>query len=327
MSDQPLISIALCTYNGAAFLPVQMDSLLAQTWTNLEVVAVDDGSTDGTWDILQDYAARDSRVTVHANEQNLGFLLNFQKAFTLTRGAFIAPCDQDDWWHPAKLEGLYAALGSHALAYCDSLFIDEEGRSLGRKASETLRMYQGDDPAAFVFANCISGHALLARRDLVDRALPFPPGCFHDWWLAFAAASTDGLVFVPETWVHYRQHAAAQTDMSGRGRRLRPRSPRMVELGCRRDLISAMAGFPSPHRPFFQALLTAWNDWQESWLAPGLASLLLQRRHTLFLINLRAARSPIRRALRFFWGLKLKRLVIPWRYGREPGAGTPAASA
>ncbi|WP_243286413.1 glycosyltransferase [Geothrix terrae] len=322
MSRQPLISIALCTYNGAPFLAKQLDSLLAQDWENLEIVAVDDGSTDGTRDILMDYLSRDKRISVYFNEKNLGFLLNFEKALTLTKGAFIAPCDQDDWWCPTKLKGLHDAIGDHALAYCDSLFMSADGRSLEKRASDVLNMYQGHDPAAFVFSNCISGHAMLIRRSLMERALPFPAGCFHDWWLAFVAVSTEGVVFVPEPWVHYRQHAAAQTDLSGRSRQQRPQVLRLLELSRRRDLISAMADYPSSHRPYFKALLAAWDDWQESWMAPRLVSLLLQRRDSLYFINLRASKRPIMRALRFLWGLKLKRLLNPRRYGHGPKLDT-----
>ena len=89
----------------------------------------------------------------------------------------------------------------------------------------------------------------------------FPEGCFHDWWLAFAAVSTEGLIYVPETWVHYRQHAAAQTDLSGRAKRERKNPPRWLELNHRRAWIAVLAQFPSPHQRYFKALLGAWDQW------------------------------------------------------------------
>jgi glycosyltransferase involved in cell wall biosynthesis len=318
VSTSPLISIALCTYNGAEFLPAQLESLLSQDWENLEIVAVDDGSTDGTREILLDHAARDPRLSVTLNERNLGFLANFEKALALTQGEFIAPCDQDDWWHPGKLRGLHAAIGACSLAYCDSLFVDARGHSLNRKASDVLRMYEGNDPAAFVFANCVSGHAMLVRRSLLERALPFPYGRFHDWWLAFAAASTEGLVYVPEPWVHYRQHGSAQTDLSGLAGRGKKNPPRWVEMAHRRAWIASLAGFPSPHQAYFQALLGAWDAWTDSWFCPELVARLLERRDSLFSIHRRASRQRLRRSFRYFWGLKLRRLLLPWRY--RPGA-------
>ena len=314
MSTSPLISIALCTYNGAPYLPVQMDSLFAQDWENLEIVVVDDGSTDGTREILLEYASRDSRISVYLNDRNLGFLLNFQKTFSLAHGDFIAPCDQDDWWHPGKLRGLHAAIGQHAMAYCDSLLIDAAGRDMGRRVSEVIRMYEGQDPAAFVFGNSVSGHAVLARRSLVERAMPFPQGCFHDWWMAFVAVSTEGLIYVPEPWVHYRQHAAAQTDLAGRTKGVRKLPPRCEGLQQKRAWMAVLAGFPSAHQPYFKALLEAWDDWTQSWFSPTLVSLLLERRKSIYASNRRASKRPVFRALRYFWGLKLKRLLVPWRY-------------
>lgn len=314
MSTSPLISIALCTYNGETYLPVQLDSLLAQDWENLEIVVVDDGSTDRTREILLEYASRDPRISVTFNEQNLGFLANFEKAFSLAKGEFIAPCDQDDWWHPEKLRGLHAAIGERGMAYCDSLFVDEHGHSLDRKVSDVLRMYEGQDPAAFVFSNCVSGHAMLVRRSLMVRALPFPYGRYHDWWLAFVAASGEGLVYVPQPWVHYRQHVSAQTDLSGQACLERKNPPRWEEMAHRRAWIAVFAGFESPHQPYFQALLKAWDEWTESWFCPALVARLLERRYSLFSINRRASRQRLRRSFRYLWGLKLRRLLIPWRY-------------
>ena len=310
----PLISIALCTYNGAIYLPVQLDSLLAQDWQNLEIVAVDDGSSDGSREILLGYASRDPRISVHFNEQNLGFLRNFEKAFSLTKGEFIAPCDQDDWWHPEKLSGLFQAIGDHSLAYCDSEFMDEAGQNMGRRASDVVRMYQGRDPAAFLFGNSVSGHALLARRSLVERAMPLHLSRYHDWWLAFVAASDEGLVYVDQPWVHYRQHPAAQTDLSGQSIDRSDHSRRLLELDRRRAWLETLAGFPSLHQAFFQSLLDAWDDWSRSWFSPRLVRLMMARRESLFFISRRASKRKLLRALRYVWGLKLRRLVVPWRY-------------
>src|ERR1700761_5678732 len=93
-----LVSIALCTYNGEQFIDSQLDSILAQSYPNIEIIAVDDCSTDATWEVLQDYAQKDKRVRACRNEHNLGHTLNFQKAIALATGEYIALCDQDDIW-------------------------------------------------------------------------------------------------------------------------------------------------------------------------------------------------------------------------------------
>ncbi|MFT4918317.1 MAG: glycosyltransferase involved in cell wall biosynthesis, partial [Zhongshania aliphaticivorans] len=103
MMDQlPKISVAMCTYNGERFLAEQLDSILNQTYKNIELVVVDDVSTDGTLRLLDEYAARDGRIRVIRNSENIGFVRNFEKAMGACSGEFIALADQDDIWFPEK---------------------------------------------------------------------------------------------------------------------------------------------------------------------------------------------------------------------------------
>src|ERR1700742_3478188 len=102
--QEPLISVALCTYSGEKFLQEQMDSILAQTYKNLEIVIVDDCSTDRTIDIINSYAEKDKRIKLFQNDTNLGFNKNFEKALSLTTGEYISISDQDDTWLPQKLQ-------------------------------------------------------------------------------------------------------------------------------------------------------------------------------------------------------------------------------
>ena len=206
----PRVSVALCVYNGERYLPSQLDSLLAQEGVDLEVVVVDDCSTDGSLALLRQYAARDGRIRVHANTQNLGHLHSFEKCMALCAHPLIAPCDQDDVWHPRKLATLAAALGDADLAYCNSAYIDGEGRPLGRCISDDLkRMHSGRDPLKYIFQNTVSGHALLVRREVFDASLPFPSMLYHDWWLAMRAAAGNGVVYVDEPLVQFRRHVSA----------------------------------------------------------------------------------------------------------------------
>lgn len=209
-TEPPLVSVALCVYNGAGFLAEQLDSILAQEDVRLEVVAVDDCSTDDSLALLHRYAARDPRIRVFRNDTNLGHLRSFDRAMSLCDGPLIAPSDQDDRWHPRKLRRLLDALGEADMAYCDSEYIDCDGNPLGRRISEDLdAMHQGRDPLRFLFQNTVSGHALLVRRDVFEAARPFPELLYHDWWLAMRAASGNGVVYVAEPLVQFRRHAAA----------------------------------------------------------------------------------------------------------------------
>ncbi len=211
--NQPLVSIALCTYNGALYLREQLDSLLAQREVSFEIIAVDDGSQDQTCAILHDYATRDSRFRYFVNERNLGPTVSFERAMAMCSGEFIAPSDQDDIWQSDKLASLLAAIGRCDAAYCDSDYIDARGYSLGKCVSDGIVMLAGDNPVAFLFANSVSGHALLLRRDLFERARPFPGSTYHDWWLALCAAGRRGICYVDRPLVHFRRHDSAYSPM------------------------------------------------------------------------------------------------------------------
>ena len=164
-SGLPRVSVALCVYNGEQWLPSQLDSLLAQQDVDLEVVVVDDCSTDGSRALLRRYADFDPRIQLHENTTNLGHLRSFEKCMGLCTSPLIAPSDQDDVWHPRKLAILAGAIGKADLAYCNSAYIDGEGRPLGRSIKDDLKiMHAGRDPMKYVFQNTVSGHALLVRR-------------------------------------------------------------------------------------------------------------------------------------------------------------------
>ena len=93
-----MISVVMCTYNGAKFIKEQVDSILQQTEADFELVVCDDCSNDGTWEILQEYASGHDDIRIFRNEQNLGFLKNYEKALGLASGEYIALSDKDDIW-------------------------------------------------------------------------------------------------------------------------------------------------------------------------------------------------------------------------------------
>lgn len=133
MNKSPLVSVVLGTYNGEVYLEEQLRSVLAQTYPFLEIIAIDDGSTDRTVALLGEYAARDSRIRVIINERNLGFIRNFEKGCRLAGGKWIALCDQDDYWFPEKIEKMVAAIGDYPMIYCDSDLCGEGLEPLGKK--------------------------------------------------------------------------------------------------------------------------------------------------------------------------------------------------
>src|SRR6188768_263019 len=100
----PTVSVVMCTYNGAKFLKEQVDSILNQTYSIEEFLIFDDGSTDGTLEILEAYAAKFSFINLFKNSFTLGYNKNFEQALKKANSEVIAIADQDDYWDPKKLE-------------------------------------------------------------------------------------------------------------------------------------------------------------------------------------------------------------------------------
>lgn len=209
----PLVSVALCTYNGEKFLKEQLESLIFQTYKQLEIVIVDDRSTDKTYDILSIYKNRCSKIRLYQNDSNIGYIKNFEKVIRLCKGDFIALCDQDDVWDLKKVNHLVQNIKSNVLIYHDSDFIDEDGHMIGKKLSNVVNFYTGDKPEAFIFFNCISSHAILFRKELIDYLFPFPEAGFHDAWIGYVACNLGPLSLFNECLVKYRQHHHSATDI------------------------------------------------------------------------------------------------------------------
>ena len=105
---QPIVSICIPTYNGAKYLRECLDTVLSQTFTDFEVLLVDDQSSDETLSIAQEYAAKDTRIYVKQNEQNLGLVGNWNCCIELAQGEWIKFVFQDDLIAPECLEKMLA---------------------------------------------------------------------------------------------------------------------------------------------------------------------------------------------------------------------------
>jgi glycosyltransferase involved in cell wall biosynthesis len=208
MDSAPLISVVVATYNGARFIGAQLDSILQQSYPNIEVIVVDDRSTDDTANILHAYAAQHSNIKVFMNAENLGYVKNFEKGMLLATGDFIAPSDQDDIWLPEKLTVLMRERGDHVIVYCNSELINDENQKIGKKLSDIKRLVSYDDCLTYAIGNAAAGHAMLFPRSLVANCVPLPTMIPHDYWLGFVATFISPLKYIDTPLVLYRQHNA-----------------------------------------------------------------------------------------------------------------------
>ncbi len=132
MSTADLVSVVMPLYNAERFLRRPVESVLAQTHANLELVVVDDGSTDDSADIVESYARNDDRVRLVRAERNGGVAAARNRAIAEARGRYVAFLDSDDWWHPEKLQRQLALLESRqaAIAYARYQRVAEDGSEL-----------------------------------------------------------------------------------------------------------------------------------------------------------------------------------------------------
>jgi glycosyltransferase involved in cell wall biosynthesis len=131
----PQVSIGLPVYNGERYLRETLDSVLAQTFEDFEVVISDNASTDKTQDICQAYAARDARIRYFRNARNVGSAMNFNRVFELSSAPYFKLANADDLSAPELVARCLAVLNDHSevvLAYARTTLIDEHGVSLGR---------------------------------------------------------------------------------------------------------------------------------------------------------------------------------------------------
>jgi len=213
MKDTPLVSIALCTYNGEKFLLRQLDSILNQDYSNIEIIITDDCSGDTTRQILDSYQKKDERIKLHLNEANLGYTKNFEKAVRLCTGDYIAFSDQDDIWERNKISELVVEMPGNVMVFHNSDLIDENDDQIGNyTVSNTTRIYDDESCLPFLFSNCVHGHATLFESRLKEYLLPFDDRYSHDWWLAYVAFNIGKVKYIDKILVHYRQHQTSITD-------------------------------------------------------------------------------------------------------------------
>lgn len=186
MSEET-VSIALCTYNGAKFLPMQVDSILQQSYKNLELIIVDDNSTDHTASVLRGLADKDHRIKLFFNENNMGFNANFEKAIKLCSGNFIAIADQDDIWELNKVALLMKHIGNNWLIFSNSQFIDEEGHPIEGQILLDNFSLEGRDYRSLLLSNFVTGHTVLFSKSFLNYLFPIPKVGYYDWWMGFIA--------------------------------------------------------------------------------------------------------------------------------------------
>ena len=209
---KPLVSVVMPCYNAAPYLAAAIGSALNQTYGHVEVVLVDDGSTDGSIDIAARLADYHPGRLILAHSNRMGPYPARNQALRIIRGELVAFLDADDWWDATALQKLHLAMttAQAEIAYCGWQNVGEGIHS----APYVPPAYEADDPVAHFLRSCPWPiHAALVRRSVVDRLGVFSERRFasmdYDFWLR-ALAVTRRIVRVPEVLAFYRWHGAGQ---------------------------------------------------------------------------------------------------------------------
>ncbi len=206
-TDQsPLVSIIMCTYNGEKYLDEQMESLVSQTYKNIEIIVVDDVSTDGTVALVEKWMQHDPRISIHRNEKNLGYNRNFEQALTMGTGEYIALCDQDDIWFPYKIERLLSKFDQDDVVLTHARSVDYVNGELQYPKGKLLPPFSGNDPKKLFYDNQIGGHRIMFKRSLAEKISPIPPNMFYDWWIGVQATCNGSINAADGFLVKYRIH-------------------------------------------------------------------------------------------------------------------------
>jgi glycosyltransferase involved in cell wall biosynthesis len=209
MNNNPLISVAMATYNGSLYIACQLNSIISQTYKDIEIIIVDDCSSDETVPIIRQYQKLHTNIRLIQNPTNMGVVKAFAKAMSLCNGEYIALSDQDDVWFNNKLEKLLDNIGDSLLIYSDAVVVDDNMQVLASSnITQTKKeRYKTGEFIDYLISTNVTGCTTLFTRKLLGLALPIPDGFYiHDHYLAIVASFYGTVKFLDEPLVYYRQH-------------------------------------------------------------------------------------------------------------------------
>ncbi|MDQ1088725.1 glycosyltransferase family 2 protein [Siphonobacter sp. SORGH_AS_1065] len=268
------ISVAMCTYNGSRFLREQLESIRSQSHPVDELVICDDRSKDDTIQILENFATQvPFPVHIHVNPSNLGSTKNFEKCLNLCSGDVIFCCDQDDRWHPQKVEKQVHYLQQHPemeAVFSDAQVINDDSQPIGKTIWQEIEFdtvaqerWKNNKAYEILFGGyVVTGATLAIRRRILSSVSPFPVAykeLIHDAWIAIVLSLQGNIGFIPEELLFYRKHSTQQvgfgekkekvtmSDRFNRDRKLKlaPLQEKATNLELLQQLLKARQDIPA----------------------------------------------------------------------------------
>ena len=208
-----MISVVMTSYNHEKYLALAISSVLAQTFSDFELIIVDDASVDRSQDIIRDYQEKDSRVWSIFHETNQGISRTTNEGFLAAKGDYIAYMQSDDLWLPEKLEKQLKILceNSASIVWSDAFVIDDSGNSTGQLFTERYRSTQkqksGNIFLELVKDNYICGQSMVLESNIA-KAIQFDSSLVYanDYKFMLEVAKKYDFYFIDEPLVKYRIH-------------------------------------------------------------------------------------------------------------------------
>lgn len=216
VEEQIRVSVAMVTYNGAAYLREQIDSILNQLEDRDELVISDDGSSDDTRSILQEYKKRDRRICL-LQGPGQGIKKNVENALANTRGRYVFLADQDDIWMPDKVRRVLQVFEEQqvfVVVHDAKVFQGEDSAQILLDSFFAFRA-SGAGIVKNIIKNTYIGCCMAFRRELLKIVLPVPGRIeMHDQWIGILGDYYAGKsYFLPETLIMYRRHGENNSAM------------------------------------------------------------------------------------------------------------------
>ncbi len=230
------VCILLATLNGSRYVAAQLESIQNQTYKEWILLVSDDGSEDGTWEKINEFAKNDSRIIVldRSDVSSGGAKQNFERLINeglQTESDVFFLCDQDDIWEVNKLQSQFSEFPNQGaeqdalLVHSDLSVVDESLEVINRSMASYMALnMQPPEPFNYLLSrNFVTGCASAANRQLLKEALPFPEeAVMHDWWLALVASISGRICYMNQALVKYRQHGSNTIGASGFWQGLNP---------------------------------------------------------------------------------------------------------
>jgi len=214
---ESLVTVLLPVYNGEQYLKLAIDSILNQTYKNIDLLLIDDGSTDGTIEIIKSYA--DPRIRLVRNEHNLGLTATFNKGIDLAIGKYVARMDADDIAINTRIEKQVNFLEGHkevTMVDCVMEVIDKDGNSLKKYNSDIIS--EKEIRRSLPYNNHL-GHSSIMIRANIYKKYKYRKTDAEDYDLWLRLANDNHVIHkIDEPLLKYRLHGNSYTDNKGRKR-------------------------------------------------------------------------------------------------------------